>query len=266
MAGRVVDGIADLLKTFPSILRLTTSAEAVLGLALLVVCVVLVLVALAGVAPGAERIFYVFAGLIALILVVSVFLLSKQKDIRSVAMDSSVQVIRYEAYIAAPMEGLILPDSGEDDDVDPEERYRNLNEQIKRVKESLRKECNIESSFYAGLDIDGPAKFDQPYIALEKAITTLLASRKFILIYPKRMSSSIVFEAGLALAHGKPSVWFVHDRSQLPYLMREADQASDHDGRRLVRILEYKDFDDLVRSFEVNGERLFEMPDKTNTD
>ena len=104
-------------------------------------------------------------------------------------------------------------------------------------------------------------KIQRSQIALVGNLKEILWSRRSILAYPERLSSSIVFEAGLALAYGEPTVWFVRDRSHLLYLMREADQASGRSGKRLpVRILRYSDFDDLIRSFEVNGTRLFEMP------
>jgi len=58
-----------------------------------------------------------------------------------------------------------------------------------------------------------------------------------MLIYPDKIISSVLFEAGLAVALGKPSVYFIRDRSSLPFLKKKAEQAELPAG---VRIYEYE--------------------------
>ena len=60
-------------------------------------------------------------------------------------------------------------------------------------------------------------------MALKIDIDALMDSKKFILIYPKKITSSVIFEAGVAYAQNKESLYFVKDKNDLPYVMKKAD-------------------------------------------
>jgi hypothetical protein len=257
---RANPGLGGVLKAFPEILKHVTTVEAVLGLALLVILTGSVVIAWTGVASGAEPILWIFAGLVGLVLVACMVIYAKGSlASRRNGNPTTTGAPRdetpaepdfdYEAYIAAPMEGLA-----------PDTDFTPHNRQIIRIQDALRRECGIDPSFYAGSGIDGQDKFHQPFVALDMNLRALRASRRFILFYPQRLSSSIVFEAGLALALGKPSVWFIRDRADLPYLLKEADQASDRHGQRLpVKIIEYRTLTEILHALEVNKEGLFQI-------
>ena len=57
-------------------------------------------------------------------------------------------------------------------------------------------------------------------------------SRNFLLIYPRRLMSSCILEAGYALVAGIHSTYFVRSDDDLPYMLRGAVE-SFHNARRI---------------------------------
>jgi len=55
------------------------------------------------------------------------------------------------------------------------------------------------SVFWAGRNIRSKADFDAPDISATKDVEALLDSKFFLLLYPARIASSVLFEAGIAL-------------------------------------------------------------------
>lgn len=91
-------------------------------------------------------------------------------------------------------------------------------------------------------------------MALEVDITALNKSKRFLLIYPQKIVSSVLFEAGYAFAANKPTVYFIHNRSDLPFLMRQAEGTKYGEQ---VNIYEFNDLHGLIYKIEKHGERLW---------
>jgi nucleoside 2-deoxyribosyltransferase len=105
------------------------------------------------------------------------------------------------------------------------EKYnQNIND-TKKLENTLKEECKFKSVFYPGEKIESPINFDAPDIAAKTDVQKLVESKYFVLYYPEKCVSSVLFEAGVALALQKPCVYFVKDRDHLPFLMRNAEQA-----------------------------------------
>ncbi|MDJ0601132.1 MAG: hypothetical protein QNJ37_20105 [Crocosphaera sp.] len=152
----------------------------------------------------------------------------------------------YDVFLSAPMDSW-------DDDND----LRLNREKIIKIKAALRKFCGLELTFYAGTDIENRAKFQAPSVALRQNFEKMGKSKKFIMIYPEPLASSILLEAGMALALRKDSVWFVHDRDQLPYLLREASNASRQNGLPSISIYQCPSIDDVLKTIEQDGKDIF---------
>lgn len=75
-----------------------------------------------------------------------------------------------------------------------------------------------------------------------------------MLVYPEEIVSSVLFEAGIAVALGKPSVYFIRDRGSLPFLMKKAEQAKLPAG---VQIYEYESFSKIENLLRTPGEGLW---------
>jgi hypothetical protein len=81
------------------------------------------------------------------------------------------------------------------------------------------------SVFWAGRNIRAKADFEAQDLSAQKDVQALLESKYFLLIYPEKLASSVLFEAGIALRCCLTSIYFVQDRSHLPFLMAQASQA-----------------------------------------
>jgi hypothetical protein len=90
-----------------------------------------------------------------------------------------------------------------------------------------------------GKDVDPEA------IAAETDLAALIASRNFLMIYPSRLLSSCLLEAGYALVAGTPSVYFVRTDDDLPYLLRGAVESF-----RNARRVRYRDESEIVQFFQ----------------
>jgi hypothetical protein len=75
----------------------------------------------------------------------------------------------------------------------------------------------------------------------ETDLDALRRSKHFLLIYPQKVPSSCMVEAGYALALGIPSTYLVCNQDDLPYMLREVDQV------HTVRMYKYRGKDDLLK-------------------
>lgn len=149
----------------------------------------------------------------------------------------------YDVFIAAVMAG----HAGDAE-------YTESRDAVLALMTVLKEECGLESLFYAGEQLTSMHTFDPTALALDLDLKAMRASRYFILYYPERVASSVLYEAGWALILGKPSIYIVKDDAELPFLLNDAGQAFD-DGR--VRIFECKDVDAMRQEVGRYGRALF---------
>jgi len=101
------------------------------------------------------------------------------------------------------------------------------------------------SAYSAAGRISKPERADPEAIAAEKDLPALIASRNFVMIYPGKLLSSCLLEAGYALVAGTPSVYFVKTDDDLPYMLRGAVESF-----RNARRVKYRDESEIVEFFE----------------
>ncbi len=247
MAGEQPKGKPDplgALRHFPDILRAVTSGYGLAALGILVVFVLAVTVALFGVAANAATVLYALVAVLIVFVVSGLFFVGRAEAGR-VASAGAAEPDRYDVYVSAPMDGLTEVTD-----------FANLKQDIEKIKVDLRRECKLDRVFYAGTDLSF-GKWQEPSIGLKDNWHALRGSRYFLMIYPRYVPSSIVFEAGLAIGLGKPSVWFVREGEKLPYLLRGGAGASGDDGLPLVRVIPYNSVEDIQTAFAVDKDKLF---------
>lgn len=150
---------------------------------------------------------------------------------------------RYDLFIASPMAAY-----------DTNEQYQKDRQNILNIMKVFRKKFNFKSIFYAGEYIRSMKKFEYEDSSLKNNLIALKQSKRFVLVYPKALTSSVLVEVGWALALDKPSVYFVRDQDHLPFLLKKAGQAFGS-----VKIYTYKNVEDLIKSIDNNKrEALFE--------
>lgn len=149
----------------------------------------------------------------------------------------------YDIFIASPMAAF-----------DDQAAYRTQREEVAAIKEALHSHSGIGKVYDAGDKIPG-VKWDPKDFAAEVDLEALRHSQNFLLIYPERIASSVLFEAGYALGMGKPAVYVVRKRDQLPYLMQELNNLSRIYPQ--VRIWECDDTSAIVERIRQTGKRMF---------
>ena len=244
--------VTSIFGAIPQVLREANSDIKVISLVALLAFAAVIVLAPMNILN--EAVIYSFFGVLLFVLI-AVLLLTRFRGepAPSETDDPAPTVFAYDAFISAPMDGFKA-----DENVDPKMARELHNENMRIFQTNLRKCCRMDRTFYAGLDMPSRTDYDDETVGLKNVWTTIRQARLFILIYPKRSASSIIFEAGMAIALGKPSFWFVKRGERLPYLMR-GYQASLTEGLPLVRIIEYDAFDEVIQKLQNNGAEIFSL-------
>ncbi len=151
---------------------------------------------------------------------------------------------RAEVFLSAPM---AAPGA---DAYDPVRRL------AVRVADALRRSCGITQVYCASENIESPSQFDPEWRALQEIAVPLMAADRYFLLLPERLPSSVLVEAGMALALQRRCVYAVRKRSDLPFLLRQVADAHV-DALAKVRVIEYRDDDDLLAEIARSGPHLF---------
>lgn len=135
----------------------------------------------------------------------------------------------YSYFIAVPMSAI------------PTEQYNHYKSFLQDLAPRLA-EATGKPVFCDMLNVE-PDTFYSPQKAFSEETAALRQSDNFVLLFPHgTKNSGVIFEAGFAAALGKPSLYFVQEKSDLPYMLREADLPL----AALVKIRLYKDVSDIA--------------------
>ena len=124
------------------------------------------------------------------------------------------------------------------------------------IIDALRAHCDVDTVFFAGDTISDPDHFENPSVGLGRNMPYFRSATRFVMVYPEKVASGVLVEAGLALALGASAVYFVKNRQSLPWILRDTSGAND---MKLgpVRIIEYRDHADLLAQIRTSGLHLF---------
>lgn len=150
---------------------------------------------------------------------------------------------KYDVFLSVPMASFTS-----DSD------YQAFRKEAMKVVSALRDRCKL-SVFCALEDIPSMKDFETHGVSAHDDMTILHDSGCFIMIYPKKLATSALFEAGYALALGLPSRIFVQDEKDLPYLLQRLPEAFTN-----VSILdsrEWTTYDDIGLRLVQNAKRWF---------
>jgi len=144
--------------------------------------------------------------------------------------DSEIIDYKYDIFLSVPMAAASAKD------------YPETRELALGAIEVLQKACNMNRVYYAGVNTPTKKDFNPRDAAALDDLDAITTSQYFVMLYPKRTASSVLFEAGCALALGKKCLYLVRDRSHLPFLMQQAEQAFD-----FVKLYEYESLTDIQK-------------------
>lgn len=122
--------------------------------------------------------------------------------------------------------------------------YRKGRAEFKKVFDALKNTCGL-TVYWASEKITCFADFDTVGVSALDDLEALKKSRRFVLLYPEKLPSSALFEAGYALARNCESHYFVQRQKDLPFLMQAL---TDADNRAHIHTdADWKDYDDLAK-------------------
>lgn len=148
----------------------------------------------------------------------------------------------YDVFLSAPMAAFT-------DDRD----YQPFRADVLKVLNSMRS-CGL-SVFCALEPIESIDAFDTHGISTHEDMAVLQHSGSFVMIYPQKLATSAVFEAGYALALGRPSLFFVRDEKDLPYLLQRLPEAFTRVS--ILDAREWKTYDDIAKLVKRNADHWF---------
>lgn len=158
------------------------------------------------------------------------------------------QSYKWDAFLAAPMAAL------------NDEDFKVKTVKIKEIKKTLEEVCNFQTIFFAGSNMVTKDDFQTADVSIDTDVNALKESRCFIMIYPDKIVSSVLYEAGIALALGKPSFYF-GQTDHFPFLMQEANQKFSY-----VKIHEAGSLDDIIKMIRNNKSDLFKIDGNKSLD
>jgi hypothetical protein len=133
-----------------------------------------------------------------------------EKRLKNATMKSDASsAFKYDVFLSAPMAAFAC-----DDD------YKAARADIKKVFNALTSRCNFRV-YWAAEKIESITDFDTLDVSALADLKAIAESRYFLLLYPEKLVTSALFEAGYALALKRHAHYFVRDRHHLPFLMRE---------------------------------------------
>lgn len=132
--------------------------------------------------------------------------------------------------------------------------YRSARAEFKKVFDALKQDCGL-SVYWAAENIESMSDFDTLDVSVLDDLKALQESHCFVLIYPQKIPTSALFEAGYALALNRFSHYFVRNRDDLPFLMREL--AGSNPNVRIHTAQDWKDYDDLAEKMHKYKSKWF---------
>ena len=154
---------------------------------------------------------------------------------------------RYDVFLSVPMAAF-----GSD------AAYQPFRAEAMKVVAALREGCAL--TVYCALErIASINDFDTFGEAAADDLAMLEQSANLVMLYPQRLPTSALFEAGFALARGLPCRFFVRDPSnddhKLPYLMRKLPEV--YSQVSIIDHTEWTTYEDIGNCLVRNRKRWF---------
>lgn len=103
------------------------------------------------------------------------------------------------------------------------------------LETKLKDEFDGLGIYCAILGLMNSSDFDNPETSVRKDLEALSSCSGFVMLYPKKVASSVLIELGYAIALKKPILIITHARNELPHLTKGLEISAER-----VKILEVK--------------------------
>ncbi len=149
----------------------------------------------------------------------------------------------YDVFLSTPMAAFAT-----------DAAYRKGRAEFKKVFDALKLKCRL-SVYWASEKITCFKDFDTLETSVLDDLEALKKSRRLVLLYPEKLASSTLFEAGYALARDCESHYFVRQREDLPFLMQEL--AGSKHKVHIHTKADWQDYGDLAEKMMRNKDKWF---------
>lgn len=146
----------------------------------------------------------------------------------------------YDVFISTPISSL------------DEREYGILHDEVSQINNMLTKHANAKFNYSTSLKYNSISDMDDEITSAKQDLEALKKSKTFIMIYPQKVVSGSLVEAGYAIALGIPCVFFVRNRQDLPYILREMGQINTN-----VLIYNYLDIGNILQLISNKKSDLF---------
>lgn len=118
----------------------------------------------------------------------------------------------YDVFVSVPMKSF---------NENRELNFNSMLEVVKPLESIFKKEFKCDQIYCSMLEVKEEKKIESSHETLKKDLNRINKSKNFLLIYPEKLHSSCLVEAGYALALGIPSLYIVSDLTHLPYMLQD---------------------------------------------
>jgi hypothetical protein len=132
--------------------------------------------------------------------------------------------------------------------------YQSARSETMKVYDAFREHCGF-NVYCALAHCPTMQSFEALDVSVIKDLRAIKHAKYFVLLFPRKITSSVLFEAGYALALRKFSLYFVSRREDLPYMMQDA--ASIFRDVRMLELPCSSSSDSIVSAIRTNKEQLF---------
>ena len=168
----------------------------------------------------------------------------KEDPKQSYAPEAARKAHRYDVFISSPLAGFAS-----------DEEIKADHDRIAPIVDCLENELKLRV-FWAGRNIRSKSEFEDPGLSAIDDVEALKASKWFLLFYPKKIASSVLFEAGIALRSCLSSIYIVENKNDLPFLMASAAEVFSN-----VRLCKASLPNEMLALLRKNGKSLLEPND-----
>jgi hypothetical protein len=131
-----------------------------------------------------------------------------------------------------------------------DEKYRTIRSLALSISDLL--EANGHRCHLPGRSVESKQGPLDPGFAFKNSSQAMREAKYFLLLYPERIVSTVLVEAGQATALGKRAIYFVRSRSDLPYSLQQSESLEG------VKIYQSLDKTNILTLFKNHGLRAFE--------
>lgn len=142
----------------------------------------------------------------------------------------------HDVFISIPMTGL-----------NSEEKYNEIHQEAVEIGRVFTQEPEINNIYCAAITYKTLNQIQNALVADD--LDHLKKSKRFILIYPEKLVTSCLVEAGYAICLGIPCIFFVKNEDHLPYILKEI-------GQKAANVVTFKYGDEDLSDFIVREEIL----------